>query len=145
MTKSDALDRVKVAEDPNQDEAATIFVDTTNGADIVHVTVNPNLIGADTIGSYQVKGAVASVLEGFKRYNRTMTGKYGTFDSEQAQFNAALEKAEFELEQLVHAGLPAAPDAPAPDQAPAPEPAPTPEVPDASDPQPEPAPTPNPS
>ncbi|GAA4015559.1 hypothetical protein GCM10022631_29600 [Deinococcus rubellus] len=173
MTKSDALDRVKVAEDPNQDEAASIFVDATSGADIAHVTVNPNLVSTDALAGYQVRGAVASVLEGLRRYNRTMTRKYGTYDAEQLQFDQAISRAEFELEQLVHAGPPVsngapeipAPPAPvadpvtvvtpdpvqaapsasdsAPAQTPAPDPAPAPEVTDAGNPDAQPAPAPD--
>ena len=102
MTKPEALKRVVVTEDPTQDEAAVIFVDATSGADIAHLTINPTLVGADALSGYQIRAAVAAALEPFRRYNRAITGKYGTYSDEQHLFDVAVAQASDELEQLVH-------------------------------------------
>jgi hypothetical protein len=103
---TEALKRVIVTTNPEQAEAAQIFVDSTSRADIAHLTINPDLVDAQAQAGYMVKAGIAAVLEAYRRYNRAITRKYGTYADEQHLFDQAMERAEFEIEELVHHGPP---------------------------------------
>ncbi|MGY2892754.1 hypothetical protein [Deinococcus sp. UYEF24] len=110
MTQIEALKRVTVRTDPEQAEAAQIFIDPTGGGDRAHLTINPDLVDAQAQAGYMVKAGISAVLEAYRRYNRAITRKYGTYADEQHLFDIAVERAEFELEQLVHHGPPSISD-----------------------------------
>jgi len=101
-TNPDALARVNVAEDATQDEAAKITVDPSDKMDVAHLTLNPNLVPPEAVDGYRIRAGIAASLEGYKRYNRNMTRRYGTFEGEELLFNEAHERATAELEQLIH-------------------------------------------
>jgi hypothetical protein len=110
---TEALKRVIVNTDPQQQEAAQIFIDATGGGDRAHLTINPDLVDAQAQAGYVVRAGIAATLECFRRYNRAITRKYGTYADEQHLFDVAFEQAQVELEQLVHHGVPTA-EGPAP-------------------------------
>ncbi|MBZ9753003.1 helix-hairpin-helix domain-containing protein [Deinococcus sp. HMF7604] len=98
----DALRRVRVTEDATLDQAAQITVDPTGGGDYADLVLNPDLAGPEARHGYEVRAAIAAALEPLRRYNRGIRRRYGTYDVEQTAFEAAMEKASTELEQLVH-------------------------------------------
>jgi hypothetical protein len=98
----EALKRVAVVDDPDQEAAAQIAVDYTGGGDRATLTLNPALVPEDAREGYALRAAIAAALEPFRRYNRHVTRRYGTLEREQALFDAALKKAAFEVEQLIH-------------------------------------------
>ena len=105
MTKTPipaALQRVTVHQDATQDDAARIEVDYTGGGDVAHLTVNPDLVDDTALSGYQVRAAIQAALEPLRRYNRTVTRRYGTYKAEQAEFEDAMTRAADEIEQLVH-------------------------------------------
>lgn len=102
MTTPDALRRVRRRDDPTLDAAAQITVDYTGGGDYADLIINPDLAGPDAIPGYEIRAAIAAALEPLRRYNRTITRRYGALDRDQGQFEAAMEKVAGELEQLVH-------------------------------------------
>ncbi|MGY2892481.1 helix-hairpin-helix domain-containing protein [Deinococcus sp. UYEF24] len=102
QTIPQALLRVVVTEDPAQEEAAQIRVDPTSRADIAYLTLNPDLVPEDAREGFKIRAAIEAVLESFRRYNRRMTRRYGTYDHEQALFDEAVAQARQELEELVH-------------------------------------------
>ena len=103
---TEALKRVTVTTDPQQAEAAKVFIDATGGGDRAHLTINPDLVDAQAQAGYVVKAGIAATLECFRRYNRAITRKYGTYADEQHLFDIAFDQAASELEQLVHHGVP---------------------------------------
>jgi hypothetical protein len=124
MTQTEAMKRVIVRTDPQQAEAAKIFIDATGGGDRAHLTINPELVDAQAQAGYVVRAGIAATLECFRRYNRAITRKYGTYAEEQHLFDIAFEQAESELEQLVHHGVPTAGGAASTEPAPPAEPSP---------------------
>ncbi|WP_295818015.1 hypothetical protein [uncultured Deinococcus sp.] len=98
----EALKRVRLREDITLDAAAQITVDPTGGGDMADLVINPDIAGPDGTEGYRIRAAVQAALEPFRRYNRAITRRYGTYEREQALFDAAVDKASFELEQLVH-------------------------------------------
>jgi len=102
QTIPQALRRVIVTDDAAQEEPAQIRVDPTSRADIAHLTLNPDLVPEDAREGYKIRAAIEAALEPFRRYNRKMTRRYGTYDNEQALFDEAVAQARQELEELVH-------------------------------------------
>lgn len=98
----DALQRVRVQEDTSLDAAAQITVDYTGGGDIALLVINPEHAPPEAVEGYRIRAAIAAALELFRRYNRTVTRRYGTYEGEQRLFDEAVAKASAEIEQLVH-------------------------------------------
>lgn len=103
MTKiAEALKRVQVRPDPDQEEAVAVEIDRTNGADVFTVVYDPEQVDEQALQGFKTRAAISSSLEGFGRYHRTVQNRIGAYDADQLLFDQALERASTELEELVH-------------------------------------------
>lgn len=100
IPNTSAMDRVVVTEDATLEDATRLSVDYSDRIDVARLMVNPEHVPPEALDGYRTNAAVAASLEGFRRYNRGITRKYGTFENEQKAFDTAFEKASEELTHL---------------------------------------------
>lgn len=97
-----ALKRVSIELKPMQEAAAEFHVNYTARQDTVTVSINPDLAPPDLQDAYRIKAAVMAALEPFARYRRAVTRELGSRPSHEALYAEAVDKAMYELQQLIH-------------------------------------------